>query len=69
MSDRPVFTFTILFLILVVLAVKFWWTMLTDCIHNEHHNRAFWLSTLVVFNVFGAIAYFFLDKRKRKLKY
>lgn len=68
MHDGTTFLATVLFLVLVVLAVKFWWIMLTDCIRNEHHNRALWLSTLVVFNIFGALAYFFLDKRRRILK-
>ena len=56
-------------LILVVFGIGgglFWLWMLVDCASNEKAEyRVGWILVLVLANVFGAVAYFFLRRQQR----
>lgn len=58
----------ILVVILVVLLILsiFWLWMLIDCIKREFKDKVMWIVLLLVLGPVGAIAYYFVVKRKNK---
>ena len=53
------------FFLLIVFFFFFWFRMLLDAIKNQPENKAMWIFLIIFFNIFGAILYFFTQKKKR----
>ena len=56
----------IVFLIIALVLTAFWIWMLVDCIKREFKDKTMWVILIVILGWIGAIAYYFVVKRKNK---
>jgi len=63
-NDTSILSTLIIWIILISAGI-FGWRMLFDCINNEKVSKGVWIFTMIIFNIFVAIAYYFLRKRER----
>jgi cytochrome c oxidase assembly factor CtaG len=66
MEDGLSIIILIIYLILILLAIGFFWKMLIDCFKNEEGgSRVGWILFIICLNVFGAIIYYFARYKTR----
>ncbi len=58
----------LIFFPLMLLFFIFWIIMLIDAIKYQEENKLMWVLIIALLNVLGAIIYYFVEKRKRKLQ-
>ena len=52
-------------LLVIAVGLAFWLWMLVDCIRRDFTEKTKWLAIIILLNTVGALAYFFLVKRKK----
>lgn len=54
---------TLCFTVGLIVAIVFWFWMIVDCIRHETVDRKKWLRIILLYNLPGAIYYFFIEKK------